>query len=490
MVRVKEGQGLFLIFAVVTLFSLCLVFANPLIYFSSGVANLSVNEDVYNVMNFSVNNTDTGGNANITEINMTIPISFILNDSSNGSSKAHNFTNSSTVLSWSGDNITGIASAKEYFSFNFTAPIIGDFVLNISAKNQSYIHNTSITITINDTNGSDVSFGTLTLANSSSVSQTFIYVNTSVTQLHENAVVFELHNLTGGLINRSVRVAGIRVINWTAGLGNGSYIYNVTVNDTFGNFNTTGNIIYIDSVAPNVTASCDSTTYVTGESIYCTCSIADNVDSSPNWTQSTYSTDEPGTFTYSCTASDNVPYSTSSSFTYTVSYSASTPSSGGATITKTYIVGDEDFKTGFTKQIAKNERIRFSVNGGTHSVIVNELTSSTVKINVASETQTATLQIGDLRKFDVTGDGYYDLSVKLNSITGSKADLTMISIHELLTEESEVEEQEKEGVAGDIEGDLEEKGFMEGIWLWVLIGVVVVLVLVGAGYKLKKVGKI
>ena len=110
------------------------------------------------------------------------------------------------------------------------------------------------------------------------------------------------------------------------------------------------------------------------------------------------------------------------------------------------------------------------------------MTSTTATINVSSEPQQATLAIGDFRRFDVLDDDYYDLSVTLNSIESSKANLTVKSIHEEVTAETIAEEEEKEKGA---EGEEEiEESYLT--WLWVLIGVVVVSVLIGIGYGVKK----
>ena len=56
-------------------------------------------------------------------------------------------------------------------------------------------------------------------------------------------------------------------------------------------------------------------------------------------------------------------------------------------------------------------------------------TSTKAVINISSIEQ-VTLNIGDLKKFDITDDGFYDLSVKLNSITTPKINLTIQSIKE------------------------------------------------------------
>jgi len=134
---------------------------------------------------------------------------------------------------------------------------------------------------------------------------------------------------------------------------------------------------------------------------------------------------------------------------------------------------------GYTKDLGTKERIRITISDETHYVGVTGITSSTATINVSSVPQQATLTVGDLRKFDVTDDGYYDISVKLDAISNNKATLTTKAIREKVTEESTVAEQDKEDEAAKArEADLADKGEIssnKGLW----IGLIVVLILAG-----------
>jgi len=68
----------------------------------------------------------------------------------------------------------------------------------------------------------------------------------------------------------------------------------------------------------------------------------------------------------------------------------------------------------------------------THYVAVLNVTSTTARINVTSDPQIATLNIGEEKKFELTDDNDYDLSVTLNDInaTSLKADITILEISE------------------------------------------------------------
>ena len=102
---------------------------------------------------------------------------------------------------------------------------------------------------------------------------------------------------------------------------------------------------------------------------------------------------------------------------------------------------------------------------------------------MSSTPQTATLAVGDIRKFDVNEDEYYDIVVTLNSILSGKADITVQLISELITEETEAEEQVKEESAVDVAEDGEEiqesSSIFKKWWFWL----VVVLVVAGVVYN-------
>ncbi len=89
--------------------------------------------------------------------------------------------------------------------------------------------------------------------------------------------------------------------------------------------------------------------------------------------------------------------------------------------TSTYLVSDEEFLQGFTKERGVGERFRVIIDNESHYVGVVDLNTENgkVTINVSSEMQQANLLVGDLRRFEVTNDSYYDLSVKLNSINST-----------------------------------------------------------------------
>ena len=156
----------------------------------------------------------------------------------------------------------------------------------------------------------------------------------------------------------------------------------------------------------------------------------------------------------------------------------------------TYVENNKnlDEKGLINKELKVKERIKFKINNETHYVGIIELTDTTSTINVSSDPQQDVFSVGDTKKFEVTGDDYYDLSVTLNSIntTSNKADITINSILEEIPEGAVPEEGEESSGEGGEAGTTvtEEKNLT---WLWILISVVIlVAVIVVILYKQKK----
>jgi hypothetical protein len=159
--------------------------------------------------------------------------------------------------------------------------------------------------------------------------------------------------------------------------------------------------------------------------------------------------------------------------------------SGGAI---TYTISNEQFTLGYSKELLKSEKIQFSVNNQNHTVTLNNLTSNSIIIIVNSTPQTATLLIGELKKFDVNDDNYYDLSVKLNSIINNKANLTISSLNEKIY--SQNQETSQDVLDDKIDSDIgieDSKGdgnMVRSYWLISLVIVAIIIILIF--YLIKK----
>jgi hypothetical protein len=107
--------------------------------------------------------------------------------------------------------------------------------------------------------------------------------------------------------------------------------------------------------------------------------------------------------------------------------------SGGASTDfwkSTQTLSTYHFENGYTKDYLTGYRVRFFVNGSEHFAGVVAVTNTTATINVSSDTQQAVFNIGDEKKFEVSNDSYYDVLIKLNSITNYSASITVKRINE------------------------------------------------------------
>ena len=104
-------------------------------------------------------------------------------------------------------------------------------------------------------------------------------------------------------------------------------------------------------------------------------------------------------------------------------------SSGGST----YYATPTQLKKGSNKIYSSGDKLNINLNGESHTVAIQSISLTTVKINVNSTPQQALLAIGETKKFSLTS-GWYDLAVTLYGIIGSgttaKANITVMSIKE------------------------------------------------------------
>jgi Bacterial Ig-like domain (group 3) len=272
------------------------------------------------------------------------------------------------------------------------------------------------------------------------------------------------------------------------GLADGNHTIDIWVNDTLNTVKLNNSYaVWIDTTNPTVpTFSCTPFSVYDNANVSCSCSGSTSSSTiNTSYGSSGYSftqypsTSSRGTFTLTCTTKDYSGNTNSVTTTYTVARDQSTGGSlggGVATWTNTYIVTDEQFKEGFTRELRAKNRVRVSVGGSTHHVGIKEVTETTAKISIESDPIEAILNVGDIRKFDVDSDAVYDIQVTLNSILGGVVDITILSIFEEVTTETEEVEQEKEESAQEIkEDELAIEKDKNLTWLWILIGVVIIV---------------
>ncbi len=476
--------------------------------------NGSFAEDTEWIMNISINNTFNASspNANITEVNITLPSGFnftvgsnITNSTTAGLIMMTNFSSNGTlgqspsviagVLKWMNDTTNGAVvminssiNVSTYFMFNITVATPGIWNMTIRWRNGTTAGTENITLVINDSTAPhSVNWSSVTPANYSNNSVTGIEANvtfsdnwdsnvvavtgTTSNGINSSSVNITLYNADQVLINSSV-ATGINTnkfyyVNFTnsTGLAEGVYYINATVQDAGGNKNWSfGSYnkrkIILDRTAPTVTFSCTPTTLNPGEVITCDCGSNDSyslgVASTSGSVTTTYniSTTAVSSGTQSCTVTDRADNVKTASVAYTVRASNVVGSSSGTSWTggTVAVVTEEQFEEGITKELKVKDRAKVMVGSTYHYVGVTKISGEVVTIEISSDPITANLIVGQIRRFDVDGDDVYDIQVTLNKITDGKADVTILSIDTAVTEGTKTEETLLENTALGAEG--------------------------------------
>ena len=470
----------------------------------------SVNENITNIFNFTINNTFIGQINNVSQVNFTLPGNFVFVAGTNITSTNEitatfsNTTGSGTIVTWTGSpylingSITGFGNWS-FFTFNATTTIPGTYNITVTTLNGSTTTSQNVSVQVNDTTAPhNMSFVGITPVANANLSQNYFSINVSVNDSDGtysgalDTIRILVFYGNGTLYNSTNTTTNNNLINFTS-LSNGVYIVNVTTNDTKGNVNSTAisRNITIDTSNPSASFSCDATNVARSALITCSCSGSDSGSGVQSTSYTTNpSTSESGTFQTSCIVTDYAGNVGNSTIVYIVVGGSGGGSSGGGSGTTdsfwdtTKIVPSDKFTLGYTDTLGKKHRARITIGSETHYVGVTEITSTTATINVSSEPQIATLSVGDERKFNVTSNNFYDVKVTLNSISDNKANLTIVSINEEITPTIEEEQAQADQAAQETqEEELGSSRDMKKLWITLLV-IVILLAIVGAGYFL------
>ena len=384
------------------------------------------------------------------------------------------------VISAASFNVTNSTGAQVVFTsgsqvgsswnatLNTTAYADGLYNITVYANDTlNNLNNTAMVSNIRVDNSVpwSVEFGTGTETSGTNVTRTNLVINVTAS---DNGVglaniTINLYNSTG-LVNSTTTTSSPNYVNIT-GLADEIYYFNATARDLLNSANssTTRNV-RIDTTAPVVTlidpaasASATTTAYnftfnVTDVVVVGSCSlifdgsIANRLTSvnGSGATSGMYNSSlsvATHTWNVNCTdAAGNVGNSSTRTLTVTNATTTTTDTSSGGTTTLPYwtntiLYTDKELslKGIVSKPLAIKERVGVRVEGTTHYIGVTGLTSTQATINVSSTPQTATLTIGQTKKFEVTNDTYYDIKVTLNSINSSKANLSIEYVHEAIS---------------------------------------------------------
>lgn len=151
----------------------------------------------------------------------------------------------------------------------------------------------------------------------------------------------------------------------------------------------------------------------------------------------------------------------------TTSYTAPTSPSGRSGGYSSFYPNESQLSEGYNKVMYKNWKISFKLENESHIFKVVSINTTNVKITLSSEIQEATFSIGEEKKFELTGDGIFDVLIKLNSIISNKANFTIQTISESILDSSG---NETVGV-----GDKESNSYLLLILILIVLAIIVIL---------------
>lgn len=152
--------------------------------------------------------------------------------------------------------------------------------------------------------------------------------------------------------------------------------------------------------------------------------------------------------------------------------------------TNTYLYDDKEFseKGALMKEISPKGRVRLKIGGEAHYVGVVSVYGGNVVIQVASSPQEATLTVNQEQRFDVTGDGVYDLLVVVDKVVSNKVTMTFRPISEAIpvqpAEEPEKTIGDQIGDAGQNIVESVEKAAEGQASTWVYVVLVAIIILI------------
>lgn len=226
-------------------------------------SSFSINQSQTLLLNITLNNTNSGQNGNVTQVNISLPSGFSFVGGSNGTSILYAaFTNTSSDLTWANSTrymVNGsINNSYFWFSVVANSTLFGNYNISVASLNGATTSSTNVTVTVNDvTSPSLIQFISPTLSANLNLSQLSFPVNASATDnIGISTIRFYLWNSTGLVNNTNVSSSGATAyafLNFPLPR-DGRYYINATVNDTSNNQNLSSATIGVlfDTIKPAV----------------------------------------------------------------------------------------------------------------------------------------------------------------------------------------------------------------------------------------------
>ena len=98
-------------------------------------------------------------------------------------------------------------------------------------------------------------------------------------------------------------------------------------------------------------------------------------------------------------------------------------------------ISNEELSSGTYESLKEKQEVKFEIEDEEHKMIVDSVYSDSVDIIIQSEPIEVNLKIGETKKFDLDGDGKYDLEVKLKNIVNGIPNIFIKKISEAVCDE-------------------------------------------------------
>ncbi len=246
----EKRRGLEYVFLLVLL--VCTLIVSSSLTFAqllnASVSNNTGQENVYQLYNITVNNTNASAGINFTQVNITVPYTFSVAYPISTTTTNNVLSNTTTIFSWTNTSAGGFISngTSGYFWLNAAVNQTGTYNITVTTLDTSGNFNlTSIPIFVNDTIPPFVEFIPYTegLNSTGSINYSHISVNVTSSDFGSgiNNTVIYLYNSTGLLVYASTAHPGSYDTTFP-NLADGTYYINATAYDLAGNSNSTPTI--------------------------------------------------------------------------------------------------------------------------------------------------------------------------------------------------------------------------------------------------------
>lgn len=429
----------------------------------------------------------------------------------NVTSNITNFVNISISLynSTRDLNLTSNSTDPSY-SINISGLPDGLWFFNATVYNDTAAFNSTVTrnITIDTIKPTSINNGSLTPLNNSIVNSNSFIVNITSYEINLANITIRLYDSVMSLINNSF--ISMTSSNYSANFtslsdANGLYFYDAIIYDLAGNsnisllkqviLNTSSPVI--SSTSASVSTTTATVSFTSNKSVNATISYGTARSLGTNGTEiTTLSTtgsfsltglSASTTYYYNITICDragNCYINGTNSFTTSAVAVVETATGNGGTVTNVPVT--IDLSAGYTKLMIVAEQLKFNIGTEQHSVFVQSLISDSLVLKIASTPQIATFKVGEEKRFELTGDNYYDLYIKFNSIKSGAVNLTIKTIYESMTGQITLEPETNVSATTNATTTGAEPAASSSNVKIIAIIVIVVLIIAAVGYYLAR----